>query len=99
MKEKETYPYQFREQWENDREILISRIARKCSSALPDNGTVLALRLILKEKRELAKNSKTFKEWESRFPRPLINRDQFIALLAARVAALEAALAEKGGSL
>lgn len=96
MKEKETYL--FREQWENDREILINQIAHKCPTTLPDNGTVTDFRLILKEKQELAKNSKTFKEWESRFPCPLINRDQFIAQLADRVAALEAALAEKGGA-
>lgn len=95
MKEKETYL--FREQWERDKENLIRRITRECSSNLPDNGTVTALRLVLNDKRRLAQESEQFKNWEKQFPRPSLNRDQFIVALANRVAALEAALAEKGG--
>lgn len=45
------------------------------------------------------KNSEQFKSWERRFPRPSLNRDQFIVQLANRVAAIEAALAEKGITL
>lgn len=38
-------------------------------------------------------------EWIAANPAPKINRDQFIHQLGERVAALEAALAEKGGEL
>lgn len=36
-------------------------------------------------------------KWEQENPRPQINQREFVLLLANRVAALEAALAEKGG--
>lgn len=39
------------------------------------------------------------KEWMEQNPNPNIHRDKFIVVLAKRVEALEAALAEKGGKL
>lgn len=97
MKENQTYL--FREQWESDRRCLIDCIARECRSELPDDGTIFALRRILYDKDRQAKNSKQLKNWEKLNSRPTIDRDQFIVQLAHRVAALESALVEKGGSL
>lgn len=66
MKEKETYL--FYEQWKHDKEILISRIADECSSNLPDNGTVTALRLIFNDKRKRAKKQRAIQELGETIP-------------------------------
>lgn len=98
MKEKENYPYLFIEQWEEARETLVQEIIKTYP---PKIGAHSYFDVSRQDKayHKCATESREMREWEMLHPRPKTTRDQLIVQLANRVAALEAALAEKGGVL
>lgn len=92
MKEKETYL--FYEQWERDAtnqlytdvNLPIRSISFNTGTYLPMNGT------------QFIPLPKATRDWIAANPAPLQSQRAFLVSLAHRVEALEAALAEKGGS-
>lgn len=98
MKEKETKAYFWRGEWDDAiRRMVQEKMGRRTEGVCYD-GTEIAVY----DNDGILKFEPTplfVREWIEANPSPKISKDQFLHQLGERVAALETALAEKGGSL